>query len=295
MKQYLYKTILFIIPLIVFLIILTYRAGGHVDSYYVRFTTPKHTNMIIGTSRAAQCLQPKVFKDVLNRDIGNYAFTVAHSPYGKVYLESIKLKHTKSPNGIFILAVTPWSISSWCSYPNSIDDFRENNLCLNNVEHVDLKPNVEYLFKNIKNIQPLMNFNNSKYLHDDGWLEINRPMDSSSVAKRTSVKIERYKKKHLPKTHFSSVRLSYLKKTVEYLKAYGEVYIVRLPVHSNMMEIENILMPDFDQKIQQVTSLSDGYLDLTDRNDSFIYTDGNHLYKDSGAKVSELIANWIKK
>lgn len=297
MKRYLYKTSLFTIPIIIVLILLIYCAGGSTDPFYVRFTTPKHANMILGTSRAAQGLQPSVFKDILHKNIGNYAFTVTHSPFGKVYLESIQLKHSKENNSIFIIAVDPWSISSWCcASPNNIALFRENRLFLNHMTAVDLNPNIEYLAKNIKNLQPLISPDESMYLHEDGWLEISKiPMDSISVAKRISNKVELYTNNHLPKTHFSSLRLSYLKQTVNYLKEYGMVYLVRLPIHPQMMEIENQLMPDFDQKIQEITHFSNGYLDLTPMNDLFLYTDGNHLYKDSGAKVSKLIADWIKK
>lgn len=294
MRIYIYKTIFFILPIVAFLVILIYSAGGSTDPFYIRFTTPKHKNMIIGTSRAAQGLQPHVFKYILNKHIGNYAFTVTHSPFGKVYLQSIKLKHSKEKNGIFIIAVDPWSISSWCNKPNDINSFRENKLCLNTTQHVDIKPNFEYLYNNLKNIQPLLKFNSSMFLHVDGWLEINNiPMDSSTVAKRISSKVKTYREVHLPKTNFSSIRLSYLKKTVEYFKKYGKVYLVRLPIHSQMMEIENELMPDFSKKIEEVTNLSDGYLDLTAKNDSFTYTDGNHLHKNSGAEVSKIIAEWI--
>jgi hypothetical protein len=53
-------------------------------------------------------------------------------------------------------------------------------------------------------------------------------------------------------------------------------------------------MSDFDSKIKDAILLSKDYLDLTKENSSFTYTDGNHLYKKSGAVVSEKIANWLK-
>ncbi len=59
------------------------------------------------------------------------------------------------------------------------------------------------------------------------------------------------------------------------------------------MEIENRLMPDFDSKLRQAKSIAAGYLDLTKYNSDFIYTDGNHLYKESGKEVSRIIAKWI--
>jgi hypothetical protein len=59
------------------------------------------------------------------------------------------------------------------------------------------------------------------------------------------------------------------------------------------MEIEKDLMSDFDLKINAAINLSDGYLDLTPQNSLYNYTDGNHLYKDSGKNISQIIAKWI--
>lgn len=299
MKKFLLKIILFITPLIIFAIIIVYKADGYTDAFYNRFTTPKHQSMILGTSRAAQGIQPKYLNKKLNVKINNYSFTLLHSPFGKIYLESIKRKHSKEKNGVFIISIDPWSISSWSVNPNDINEFRENNLCLDNTKIVDLNPNIIYLAKNFSgNYKKLIDFskeNKNTYLHKDGWLEImNIPMDSLSVITRTKNKINIYKTKHLLKSNFSFVRLNYLIKTIDYLKDYGEVYLVRLPINPKLMEIENQYMPDFNVKIKKAISISNGYLDLTIKNRHFKYTDGNHLYKDSGKIVTIEIANWIK-
>ena len=34
--------------------------------------------------------------------------------------------------------------------PNDLTQFKENNLCLNNTKYVNLYPNLEYLYKNLK-------------------------------------------------------------------------------------------------------------------------------------------------
>lgn len=296
MKRFIFQTILIsIISLSVILVIIS-RADGHTDAFYIRFTTPKQQSMILGTSRAAQGLHPKVFDKTLKKDINNFAFTMAHSPFGEVYFESIKRKHNKKAGGLFIIAVDPWSISSRCSLPNNLSQFRENKLCLNKTKIVNMNPNVFYILDNLsgKYKDLLFSRNSNMFLHKDGWLEIsNIKMDSISVASRISSKIESYRSTHLPKTKFSSTRLQYLIKTISYLKGYGDVYLVRLPIHESMMEIENGLMNDFDLKINEAINLSDGYLDLTPQNRLYKYTDGNHLYTDSGEKVSQIIAKWI--
>ena len=298
MRKFILKTLFFAIPIIIFVVIVMFKAGGHLDPFYVRFTTPKHQNMILGTSRAAQGLQPKVFKSVLNKNMGNFAFTVAHSPFGKVYYESIKRKLDKKKGSLFIVTVDPWSISSKCSPPNNISEFRENALCLNKTKILDLDPNIFYLYENFSGrYKDLIDSkNNNMYLHEDGWLEISDiAMDSVSVSHRIADKTKTYKNIHLPKTKFSSLRLEYLIKTIDYLKDYGRVYLVRLPIHESIMKIEEQLMPDFDTKIKEAIYLSNGYLDMTVQNELFEYTDGNHLYKTSGEEVSIKVANWIKE
>lgn len=298
MKRFIHKLLLFILPIFIFIVFVSFIAGGYTDPFYVRFTTPKQKNLIIGTSRAAQGLQPEIFNKILNANIYNYAFSVTHSPFGKVYYESILKKHNKEKNGIFIITIDPWSISSWCKDPNDLNQFRENELCLNNTRYVNLYPNLEYLYKNLngKYIDIILPPSKNMFLHNNGWLEVSGiPMDSASVNQRILDKIATYRTEYLPKTKFSQVRLDYLLQTVKYLKNYGKVFLVRLPVHRDMLEIEDKIMPDFNNVIEKAIALSDDYLDLTTKNDDFIYTDGNHLYKSSGKEVSELIANWIKK
>ncbi len=296
MKRFLVQlTLISSIALVVILIIMS-RADGYTDPFYIRFTTPKQQNLILGTSRAAQGLQPKVLGHILKKVINNFAFTASHSPFGKVYYESIKRKHNKKAESLFIITVDPWSISSWCSPPNNLSKFRENKLCLNKTKIVNLNPNIFYFLNNPsgKYIHILLRKKSNLFLHKDGWLEVrNIEMDSASVANRISDKTETYRYNYLPRANFSSTRLEYLIKTVSYLKEYGDVYLVRLPIHEKMMDIEKELMPDFDIKIKEAINLSNGYLDLTPQNSLYNYTDGNHLYKDSGEKVSKVIANWI--
>ncbi|GGF51603.1 hypothetical protein [Echinicola rosea] len=270
----------------------------YTDPFYLRFTSHKQKNLILGTSRAAQGLQPEIFKERLGLEIYNYSFTLSHSPYGKVYYESIVKKHNKEKNGVFILAVDPWSISSWCNDPNDLAKFRENELSLGITHNVNMYPNFEYLLKNLKgNYKDILLPRTRKvFLHHDGWLEIKDiPMDSLSVSNRINEKLYDYRNKYLLKTKYSKVRYEYLLKIINYLSDYGEVYLVRLPVHFKMMEIEEELMPNFNNTIKDAIKNSQGYLDLTEYNSRFKYTDGNHLHKSSGIEVSQLVANWIEE
>ena len=75
-------------------------------------------------------------------------------------------------------------------------------------------------------------------LHNNGWLEITVDMDSIDVAERIENKIITYRTKNLPVYNFSEYRFKYLDKTVSYLKNYGKVYFVRLPVSPEIYESE---------------------------------------------------------
>ena len=274
------------------------KADGYTDPFYIRFTTSKQKNLILGTSRAAQGIQPRFFKEMMDVDIYNYSFTIGQSPYGRTYLESIKRKHNRNEkDGLFILAVDPWCISSKNENPNDSTRFRENNLCLGNTTIVNMKPNFQYLFNNFSGKYFDLLFNRKKtsmFLHTNGWLEVTARMDTAVVKERIDYKVKIYREKNLTRYKFSSVRFDYLKKTILYLREYGKVYLVRLPMHEKIMEIEKELMPDFNTKITGLIPLSDGYFDMTPYNEKYEYTDGNHLYKESGELVTREIIHWIK-
>jgi hypothetical protein len=90
------------------------------------------------------------------------------------------------------------------------------------------------------------------------------------------------------------VRLNYLIQTINFLKDYGKVYVVRLPVSPQMFLIEQELMPNFNDVIHPAIISANGYFDLTSDNHLCQFTDGNHLWKESGKQVSVKIAEWIK-
>ncbi|MGA1868179.1 MAG: hypothetical protein ACMUJM_06485 [bacterium] len=275
------------------------QADGYTDAFYIRFTTHRQKSLIIGTSRAAQGLQPGVLNDVLGRDdFFNYSFTLAHSPYGPAYLDSIKKKLSPdSQNGIHIVTVDPWGISSTCKNPNDKFQFRELKSFISKMKIVNKKPNFDYLINNFdKNFANILIKDSRKFLHTNGWLEVTVKMDPEIVQRRINKKIQEYKNKVLPRYKFSNVRYEYLFKTIEFLKQHGRVFMVRLPIHPKMMDIERILMPDFNNKMQNIVVKSSiKYYDMTYMNSNFTYTDGNHLHKESGAQVSKIIAEWILK
>ena len=118
-------------PLILVYAFLVFTINGYTDDVnYFKFSSPKSSSMILGTSRALQGLVPQAIDSVTGRnDLLNFAFTLGNSPYGKVYLDAIKKKIDRSKkNGIFILAVDPWAISSLSVQPNNEIIFIEKYL-----------------------------------------------------------------------------------------------------------------------------------------------------------------------
>ena len=275
------------------------HADGYTDPFYLKFSSPPQRSLILGTSRAAQGVHPEVLNRVLGQnDFYNFSFTLKMSPYGPTYLEGVKKKIKKSTqSGVFILTVDPWAVSNEGPGPNNTANFKEANSCLSELAHLNHHPNIGYLVKcyNDPFINVFRNKSQSKMrLHTNGWLEIMIPMDSTSIAQRTIRRIAYYKNNKLPNFSFSSLRIKYLEKTIEYLKTRGSVFLVRLPVDPQMMEIDNLLIPNFDEVINQLSYKTQvPYLDLTSRNRDFIYTDGNHLSPKSGEYVSRIIGDWI--
>lgn len=296
----------FFIQIFIFFLILSFsllwvfsKVDGYTDSYYLRFTTPEQTSMILGVSKSAQGLRPEVFNKVLDRnDMFNYSFNAFISPYGKTYFESIKKKlKCETKDGIFILTLDVWSLGSQTNNPNDSSNFREIDLCLNN-NFVSLNPNVPYMINYYKGkyIDIFRSSQRKIKLHNDGWLEVNVAMDSLSRAQRLDNSVEHYNKIYTPFWKYSSLRLNYLSKTIEYLKKHGKVYLIRLPVHNRLLELENKIISDLDDKINNLADFHNvDYLSFVDSSSNYIYTDGIHLGQESSVEISNKIAKWILK
>lgn len=311
MKYFINKIILFSLFPFLLLALSFFIADGTTDEFYVRFTTPEQKSMIVGTSRAAQGIQPSIIDSILNKNkqtsaLFNYSFTVAHSPYGPAYYESIKRKLDKSSkDGKFIIAVDPWSLSLKKEKLNDENIFPENDMAVGKTRHVNCYPNFEYLIHSYSS--PLLMIWMTKilsalhidgkerlYLHKDGWLEVSVSMDSAEVQKRIERKINDYKTNEVPYFHLSPVRYEYLRKTIELFRKHGDVFLVRLPVHANFKDLEDRISPRFDSLMTSLARENNiAYLNFINDSTKYRYTDGNHLYKESGRKLSKKIGEYI--
>ncbi len=297
MKRFLIHSAVFLILVLGSIAFVFYQADGYTDPFYVRFTTPKQNSLILGTSKAAQGLRPSELAKVLpEHSVFNFAFTVAHSPYGPSYLKGIKRKLSEDgKEGIFIVTVDAWSIADGNEDPNDESQFDENYSFLNNLTTVASKPNIPYLVSYYQNsYAKVFERDTVAFLHDDGWLEISTRMGEDIVAHRIKNKAESLaRKKEL--NVLSQTRLDYLYQTIQYLKERGSVYLVRLPVHPELAEIDTSVIPDFQEIINTVSEETGApFYDLYPENSNYQYTDGIHLTKDSAAEVTIRIGEWIR-
>jgi len=310
MKLFIKKILAFTLLIIIIHLILGLTADGTTDDFYLRFTSAKQKSLIIGTSRAAQGIQPQLIDSILDLTatdkIYNFSFTAQNSPYGEVYYNAIQEKlNTSSTNGIFIVTVDPWSVKK----ENELDIDSD----LYSTTSYTSYPNYNYLIKNYKNgwgsillnkiVKAILLRNENKlsnisgswtYLHDNGWLEVFTSMDSIYVQKNIKTKVEQYEQlmKHY---QFSAYRFEYLSRTIQLLQNYGTVYLVRLPAHKSLIKIEDAIVADFDLRIEELSIKNNiKYINLIGESNNHRYTDGTHLHKSSAAAVTIYIAQLIK-
>lgn len=280
-------------------------ADGTTDAFYEKLSSPKQSSLIVGSSRVSQGVHPNIIDSILGtKGLYNYGFTITSSPYGKAYYNSISGKlDGKSKNGNFIIAVTPWSLSEYKYNHKKDGKYLEEGDFISKTSFVNMNPNIEYLLESFNSKNEAIIRNKKRkglyqtfFVHENGWLEVTIESDMISNSLRTKNKIETYKKKVIKYKGFSEYRFGYLKKTIELFKEHGQVYLVRIPVVDAMLEIENELVPNFDD-IMNETSKEYGipYINMMPFNDQYNYTDGNHLTVSSGKKFSLDLAIQINK
>ena len=87
------------------------------------------------------------------------------------------------------------------------------------------------------------------FVHDNGWFEVNLKDSPKKRQQRIRNTVNSYTSIRSEYEGLSNIRLDYLKQTINFLKGYGSVCLVRMPVHEEMYTIETDLMPNFDNKI----------------------------------------------
>jgi hypothetical protein len=272
---------------------------GSTDEAYLRVASPRQASLILGTSRAAQGLVPgEVDTGALGvaGPMFNFAFTSATSRWGPAYLGAIERKLTLNEpraTGLFILEVSPLSITV-----KQGEGLREDASFLARLKSVSLNPNVEYPFYNaergvdiLEGLLQLASGNVRKQLHPDGWLEVTVPDRAQRFESRFRGKMIE-NRRSFDNAELSPVRLEYLARTIALLQTRGRVVLARLPVHPEMLALENSAMPEFSSDMVALSKRFDvPYVDMTDLSASVNTTDGSHLEKSSSRSVTrELVA-----
>ena len=303
MRRFFTKLMMFSIFVLLSMFVIFTIADGSTDAMYLKFTTPQQDALVLGGSRAAQGLQPSQLNLVLNRwDIYNYAFQNPNSPYGDIYFESIKRKlNNNVKNGVFILEVNPWNMI-WENTNKSLKNLTETDNFIANTHYVTLNPNLEYLTEsfNSRVVDILENRltkgQNKTYLIEaDGWLHLTIEPDSIGNFSRRKQKINTYTEKLEKEQEFSEYRGESLSKLIQFLKAHGEVYLVRMPVRPEMLMLEDKLLPNFNNIIENISKENQViYINKMSSNYKYSFVDGHHLDVRSGREFSIELAESIK-
>ncbi len=300
MKRFLLKISLYILGIILLFAALGTFADGNTDDNYRHFAVPKPQNIILGDSRGSQAVIPDVLQLKLSVPFDNFSLNVVESPYGNVYLEALKRKlDPETKDGIFILTVDPWNLSLNKNV-KSTKEYPEEHSPLKNMHFYNCSPNYEYLLKNYSRswfkiyLEREETGKSNTYLHKNGWLEVNVDMNKDSVKLREKNKIDFYNKL-AEENKLSEERIRAFKETINYLKSKGKVFIVRIPASKSINEIEHKKYPDFNDRMKEIAHQNKiKFFDFSVSYGKYLYTDGNHMYKESGKVFSSQIADSIK-
>ena len=281
--------------IIVLLILSAYTALdalGWSDWAYKRFRDSGEKSLVLGTSRAAQGIHPSVINEEMQEmgfelPIFNFSFTVTASPYGEIYYNSIirKLSTENYQGGLFIVTVDPWSLS--LTNQDTGNELREETDRLKGITHY-IKPNFLYFWKYAK---PL-SFDNVMKLQDDGWLQVNVPMDSVSLHERIESKKREYADVKISKSDY---RLKWLEKTIDLLKSKGVVFLVRIPATKYFFDIEEKSWSTFESDMNVIAKKKCvDYISFANALGRYQTIDGQHIYKQDGEKFTKDLCDSIK-
>jgi len=279
-------------------------ADGRTDEYYLRSTGEQRPALVLGSSRAAQGIDPTALNDLLPEDLRdpgmlNFSFTIGHSPYGPTYLEAIRKKlDPATQNGLFILCVDPWALSAPKGNAQDVESaFPEEDRMLGKQWIMNGTPNLEYLVRNYAfgwgRIMRERWFPPEPYLtlHENGRLEVHVSLDSLKMAEALKKKVDEYTD-HAKHTYSPSLRrIAYLERTIELLQQHGQVVLLRLPLHPAIQRIEEDYWPGFNSLTNELASDNGlAVIDHTALADELLLTDGLHLAAASVPSYSRRLA-----
>jgi hypothetical protein len=295
MKKFLFKAVCF--GIVATGIVLTLLMGykGSVDYFYIKFTSPRQTSLIVGDSRSFQGLQPSVFDKKLDGlydlPMYNYSFTIGQIAYGDALLASLKRKvDPKTRDGLFVLSVHPWVLAERKGEDIAHGKFFETGLPPHNMHLVDWDPNPEYFFRNYSFFHFKAIFKRAALVHDDGWLEEPILANDPKMLQMWLPTLREYGKTWKP----SGYRLEKLSETIAFLKQHGRVVLVRMPNSAPIVGIESGFWDGFDTRMKAIASAQQVRYFSYAGDQSFKTYDGVHLDKFEGARFTASLCDSIK-
>lgn len=316
MTKFLYKSIIATIVLILLHLVIVFFANGYTDSIYGKISSGKQKSLLLGGSRMSQAILPDVIDDVMGKQspkLYNFAFTNSHSGIGPVYFNAIKRKiDSQTKNGVYLISVSPWGVSSYGNDNGDEAVLRENNFELAKITDFSSSPNYDYMLNAygygwgsilLKTIEPKilndaidlgLNLKGSwTYIHKDGSLEIkSTTTDTVEINKMIKNEADRFIKEAIEKDYqLSSLRLEYLDKLISFLQEHGKVYLIRLPVNPKIYEFEEKMYPNFNQLMADVSEVK--YINFATDGEIYEFCDGNHLSRNAAKLFSVEIAKML--
>lgn len=282
-----------------------------VSDDYPKFTHAS-PSLILGLSRAHYALDPATLEESLNgvdheSPFLNFAFEKSQSPYGQVYLEAALKKipeHTSK--GIYILGVSPgnFSVPNRLRTPEDILEF-DRQMMIGKVDNLNTHPNLEFVRKCFgrslyKGIFP-HDHRISTVFHDNGWEEFRLyapgyQITADDIAYWQEETVTGYTQlaKVIPE-HISDYRINWFATTIDSLQSRGRVYIVRIPMHPGVLDLEDQVWPEFDSIMTDMASEKGAtYYNYRDAHATFETYDGSHLHSESAKAFSSHLGSQIR-
>lgn len=307
MKRFLIKITSFIGSLIlIYFVFLYILSNQYVDGYYYKFTGYGNS-LIIGLSRAHDGIVPSVLakelgeKVIYDAPLVNYAFEKAQSPFGDIYLNAIRGKiNPSTTNGLFVISITP---GSFLASEAMSDDYlisKDKKMMIGKINDFTSQPNYDYLMncyaQSLYNVLFLeKNKDLNRIVHKDGWNEFKL---SSKTYDVTSTDLLKWKNETImgytqitEKEKISNYRIQSFVKTIRYLKDKGNVFIVRMPVSSEVWSIENNYWGNFDHQFDSISKLYKiPYFNYSQNANAYQTYDGSHLVSESAIEFTKILA-----
>lgn len=311
MKSFLMKFGLFVLLLgAVYFYYVDQLSQGFVDDYYGKFTG-KSGSLILGVSRAHDGLVPSILEEELElqesaKPLFNFAFEKTQSPYGEVYLEAVKKKLKDSDGqGVFILSVTPgtFTVKKGVDEDEILELDRET-MMLYEVKDPSADPNYDYIINYYPDALYTVYTSKSKeksvhYYHEDGWDEFRTEIPGYTVSKEQmeewTLKTIEAGKNLIREERISDYRLHWLEETIRYLQGRGEVYLVRLPIDTRFIYIEDDYWPKFNTIMEGLgAKYGIPYFNYVQPKYQFETFDGSHMTSKGAQEFTRLFARELK-